>query len=63
MMWVSRERQFQTLLGSVTSREKGHNFWDQLKVLKDTYKKPLVLIEGQIIWEDRMIIRYNLWNS
>jgi ERCC4-type nuclease len=43
------------LVGSVTGKEKGHNFWNQLKILKDTYKKPLVLIEGFIDWDDRMV--------
>lgn len=43
------------LVGSITGKEKGHNFWEQLKVLKDTYKKPLVLIEGFIDWDDRMV--------
>jgi ERCC4-type nuclease len=43
------------LIGSVMSREKGHNFFDQLRVMKDTYKKQLVIIEGFIVWEDRQL--------
>jgi len=43
------------LINSVNSREKGHNFWEQLKVMKDTYKKCIVLIEGFIVWEDRQL--------
>lgn len=43
------------LIGSVMSREKGHNFWNQIKVMKDTYKKQIVIIEGFIAWEDRQL--------
>ena len=45
----------QDLVGSVTGKEKGHNLWQQLAVLKDTYKKPLLLVEGFIDWDDRMV--------
>ena len=43
------------LVGSVMSREKGHNFWEQIRVMKDTYKKQIVIIEGFIVWEDRQL--------
>jgi ERCC4-type nuclease len=43
------------LLNSLHSKEKGHSLWEQVKVLKDTYKKPYVLIEGFLDWKDRMI--------
>lgn len=43
------------LIGSVMSREKGHNFFDQIRTMKDTYKKVIVLIEGFIVWEDRQL--------
>ena len=43
------------LCGSVQSKQKGHSLWEQLKVLKDTYKKPSLLIEGFIDWDDRTV--------
>jgi ERCC4-type nuclease len=43
------------LLGSVYSQQKGHDFWMQIKVMKDTYKKVLVIIEGFIDWKDRSL--------
>jgi ERCC4-type nuclease len=43
------------LVSSVICREKGHNFWEQLKVMRDTYKKVLVIIEGFIDWKDRQL--------
>ena len=43
------------LCGSVQSKEKGHSLWEQLRVLKDTYKKPSLLIEGFIDWDDRTV--------
>jgi len=41
------------LVNSVTG--KNRHFWEQLKVLKDTYKTPLVIIEGRIDFKDKLI--------
>jgi ERCC4-type nuclease len=54
------------LINSVISKENRH-FWDQIKTMKDTYKKPIVLIEGDFDWNDRLLsgIYYSLiggWN-
>ena len=35
--------------------QKGHSFWSQIKVMKDTYKKVIVIVEGYIDWDDRMV--------
>lgn len=43
------------LIGSLMSKEKGHSLWSQLSVLKDTYKKPALLVEGFIDWHDRQV--------
>ena len=43
------------LIGTLTSKEKGHDLWSQLTILKDTYKKSSLLIEGYINWNDRQI--------
>jgi len=31
------------------------HFWDQLEVLKNTYKTPLLIIEGRIDYKDRLV--------
>ena len=36
--------------------QKGHPFWEQIKVMKDTYKKQLVIVEGYIDWADRRLV-------
>lgn len=41
------------LCNSVTGGNR--HFWEQLKVMKATYKKPLILIEGFIDWDDRLL--------
>jgi len=41
------------LIGSVTSGSR--RLWEQLKILKDTYNHPIVLIEGHIDYKDRLI--------
>lgn len=41
------------LCNSVTGGNR--HFWEQLKVMKDTYKKPLILIEGYIDWNDKLL--------
>ena len=43
------------LLNTLMSKEKGHDLWTQIQTLKDTYKKPAVLIEGFIDWHDRQV--------
>lgn len=42
------------LIGSVSKSFKFH-FWKQLEVLKDTYKYPFVLVEGEIDYSDRLV--------
>jgi ERCC4-type nuclease len=34
---------------------KERHLWDQLKVMKDTYKKCLIIVEGYINWKDRLV--------
>ena len=41
------------LIGSVISKENRH-FWDQVKTMRETYKKPIVIIEGEFDWNDRL---------
>jgi len=41
------------LVGSVVGPNR--RLWDQIEVLKNTYKLPFILIEGGIDWEDRLI--------
>lgn len=51
----------------------GHTIWNQLKVMKNTYKQPILLIEGHINWNDALengIIttilifwKYQMWNT
>jgi len=41
------------LVSSVISKK--HHFWEQLKVLKNTYKIPLLVVEGNINYKDRMV--------
>jgi ERCC4-type nuclease len=41
------------LICSVISKENRH-FWNQIKTMKETYKKPIVLIEGEFDWENRL---------
>jgi len=36
-------------------RGQNRHFWDQLKVLKNTYKTPLVIIEGRIDYKDKLV--------
>jgi ERCC4-type nuclease len=43
------------LLQSFYSKVKGHSLYEQIKVLKDTYKKSLLIVEGYINWEDRLL--------
>ena len=31
------------------------HFWEQLRVMKDTYKKPILLVEGKIDWNDKIV--------
>ena len=47
----------QDLLNSLIPKveQKGHTFWEQIKVMKDTYKKAIVIVEGYIDWADRML--------
>lgn len=40
------------LIGSVIGKQR--HLWKQLETLKNTYKKPLVIIEGHIDWNDRL---------
>jgi len=49
---IERKR-IDDLLSSVTGGER--HFWEQVEVLKNTYKTPLVIIEGRIDYSDRMI--------
>lgn len=41
------------LVNSVIGENR--HYWQQLKVLKDTYKKPIVIIEGTVNWKDKMV--------
>ena len=41
------------LVNSVTGENR--HFWEQLEVLKATYKTPLVIIEGRIDFKDKLI--------
>jgi len=41
------------LVSSVISKK--HHLWDQFKVLKSTYKIPLLIVEGNINYKDRMV--------
>ena len=55
----------QDLFNSVYGENR--HFWDQLKTMKETYKKCIVLIEGEINMEDRTVsgIYYSIiggWN-
>lgn len=34
---------------------QNRHFWEQIKVLKDTYKSPFILIEGLIDWKDKFL--------
>jgi ERCC4-type nuclease len=43
------------LVNSINCKEKGHNLWQQLRVLKDTYEKPYLLLEGFLDWENRQV--------
>ncbi len=47
----------QDLLNSIIPKveQKGHTFWEQIKVMKDTYKKVIVIVEGYIDWDDRRL--------
>ena len=42
----------QDLLNSIIPKveQKGHTFLEQIKVMKDTYKKVIVIVEGYIDW-------------
>lgn len=42
-------------LNDLTNSIYGQNrhFWEQIKVLKNTYKNPFILIEGLIDWKDK----------
>jgi len=44
-------------LNDLTNSIYGINkhFWEQIKVLKNTYKNPFILIEGLIDWKDKFI--------
>jgi len=56
---VSIERKtVSDLVGSVVGSKKrphSRHFWDQLKVLKNTYKIPLMIIEGNIDYKDKLV--------
>lgn len=41
------------LINSVIGNNR--HFWEQLKVLKDTYEKPLLLIEGSIDYKNKLV--------
>jgi Fanconi anemia group M protein len=41
------------LVNSVTG--KNRHFWEQIKVLKETYKYPLVIVEGALDYKDKLI--------
>ena len=34
--------------------QKGHQLWQQIETLKNTYKKPLILLEGFRDWSDKL---------
>jgi len=44
-------------LNDLTNSIYGANrhFWEQIKVLKNTYKNPFILIEGLIDWKDKFV--------
>lgn len=41
------------LIGSIYGPNK--HFWEQIKVLKATYKNPFIMIEGPIDWKDKFL--------
>lgn len=41
------------LVNSVTG--KNRHFWEQIKVLRETYKYPLVIVEGTLDYKDKLI--------
>lgn len=46
-----------SVIGSKTSFEKSNrHFFNQLKVMKDTYKKTLLIIEGEFDWNNRWLV-------
>jgi len=44
-------------LNDLTNSVYGMNrhFWEQVKVLKDTYRYPFILVEGLIDWKDKFV--------
>jgi len=46
-----------SVIGSKTSFEKSNrHFYNQLEVMKSTYKKTLVIIEGDFDWNNKMLV-------
>ena len=41
------------LINSVMGENR--HFWEQIKVLKNTYKKPLLIVEGPFTYKDKWI--------
>jgi ERCC4-type nuclease len=51
-----------SVIGSATSFEKSNkHFYNQLEVMKSTYKKTLLIIEGDFDWNNKMLV--GIWQS
>ena len=46
-------KEINDLVNSVIGENR--HYWQQIKLLKDTYKKPIVIIEGIVNWKDKMV--------